>query len=362
MNRRTVLTVAGAAAVLGVAGYWRQVQAADLYIATSAAIRSPLDLTATGTDRLAELVRMATLAPNSHNTQGWTFTPLPDGILLSVDHDRRTPVVDRDDHHLYVSLGAAVETLVVAATAYGITATPMVMPEGTVALGFADGASPSPLLPAILARQSHRGLYVGTPLTDSDRATLRGTDPALRLIEDAQTRAALRDLTVAAYGAQMSDDAYRAELKSWLRFSPGVALETYDGLFSGCSGSPALPQMLGEGLFGLLVTAKGQSDALTAQIDSAAGLALLVSDADTPAGWINTGRRLQRIGLAGTQAGLAMAHINPALESRDGRAAVAQVLGVTSGRPSILLRLGRASAPMPFSLRRPPVQTLLTPR
>jgi hypothetical protein len=347
MNRRTVLMVAGAAAVLGVAGYWRQAQAADLYAAAAAASRSPLDLSATGTDRLAELVRMATLAPNSHNTQGWIFTPLPDGILVAIDPDRHTPVVDRDDHHLYVSLGAAVETLILAATGYGITATPTVLPDDTVTLGFADGASPSPLLPAILARQSHRGLYDGTALTEADRAILRGADPALRLIEDAPTRAALRDLTVAAYAAQMSDDAYRAELKSWLRFSQGAALETHDGLFSGCSGSPALPQTLGEGLFGLLVTPEGQSEALTAQIDSAAALALLVSDADTPAEWIDTGRRLQRIGLAAAQAGLAMAHINPALENPDRRGEVAQVLGIPSGRPSILLRLGRATTPMP---------------
>lgn len=362
MNRRTALTVAGAAAVFGVAGYWRQVQAADLYIATSAAIRSPLDLTATGADRLAELVRMASLAPNSHNTQGWTFTPLPDGILLAVDRDRRTPVVDPDDHHLYVSLGASVETMIHAATAYGITATPMVMPDGTVALGFADGATPSPLLPAILARQSHRGLFDGTPLTNAERATLRGADPDLRLIEDATTRAALRGLTVAAYAAQLADSAYRAELKSWLRFSQGAALETHDGLFSGCSGSPALPQRLGEGLFGVLVTPAGQSEALAAQMDSASALALLTSDPDTPAGWIDTGRRLQRIGLAATQAGLAMAHINPALETSNSRGEVARVLGVSLGRLSILLRLGRASEPMPFSLRRPPAQTLLSQR
>ncbi len=359
MNRRTVVTVAGAAAVFGVAGYWRQAQATALYATAAAASRSPLDLAATGTDRLAELVRMATLAPISHNTQGWTFIPLPDGILLAVDPDRRTSVVDPDDHHLYVSLGAAVETLVIAATAFGILATSVVMPDGTVTVGFAEGASPSPLLAAILSRQSHRGLYNGTPLTEGDRTNLRGADPALRLIEDSQTRAALRDLTVAAYGAQMSDDTYRAELKSWLRFSQGAALETHDGIFLGCSGSPALPQMLGEGLFGLLVTAKGQSEALTAQIYSASALALLTSDPDTPAGWIETGRRLQRISLAATQAGLAMAHINPALENPDSRAEVARVLGVSSGRPSILLRLGRAATPMPFSLRRKSASTII---
>lgn len=223
MNRRTVLTTAGAATVIGVAGYWRQVRAVDLYTTTAAAARAPLDLTATGPERLGELVRIATLAPNSHNTQGWTFTPLPDGVRVTVDPRRRTPVVDPDDHHLFVSLGAAVETLIIAATTYGIIATPQVATDGTVALTFADGAATSPLLPAVTIRQSHRGLYDGSALTDPDRVALRA-EPTLRLIEDTPTRTALRDLTVAAYGAQMEDAAYRAELKSWLRFSQGAAL------------------------------------------------------------------------------------------------------------------------------------------
>lgn len=359
MNRRTVLTGVGAVAFLGVVGYGQRVRAASRYTEAAAVARLPMNLTVTGPEPLAELVRMATLAPNSHNTQGWTFTALPDGVRIAVDPARRTPVVDPDDHHLFVSLGAALETLVIAATAYGITASPDVAADGAVTLTFADGAPPSPLLPAITLRQSHRGLYDGTALTDADRSALIA-DPDLRLIEDAPTRTALRDLTVAAYGAQMEDADYRAELKSWLRFSQGAALATEDGLFSGCSGSPALPQIMGEGLFGMLVTAKGQSEALAAQIDSSPALAMMVSDPDTPTGRIDTGRRLARVGLVAAAKGLAMAHVNPALESADGRAEVARLAGLTSGRPSLLLRLGRAAAPMPYSLRRPPAQILLT--
>lgn len=359
MKRRTVLSAASVAAVLAAAGYWRQAREADLYGTTAAAARVPLDLSATGLGRLAELVRMATLAPNSHNTQGWTFTPLADGLRAAVDPARRTPVVDPEDHHLFVSLGAAVETLILAATAYGVTATPQVVSDGTVTLTFADGAARSPFLSAITLRQTHRGLYDGTALTDADRTALTA-EPAVRLIEDAPTRGALRDLTVAAYGAQMEDAAYRDELKSWLRFSQGAALESRDGLFSGCSGSPALPQMLGESLFGVFVTAKGKSEALAAQIDSTPALALLISDPDTPAGRIDTGRRLTRIGLAATAEGLAIAHINPAIENSDSRAEVARICGVTSGRPSILVRLGRTPDLRPYSLRRPSAQTLLT--
>jgi len=362
MNRRTVLTGVAATAVAAAAGFGLRAQAAARYSDAAAACRMPMDLAATGPERITELVRMAGLAPNSHNTQAWTFTPTAEGMLLAVDRARRTPVVDPDDHHLFVSLGAAVETLIIAATGYGITASPDVAANGAVTLTFAPGADLSPLLAAIIRRQSHRGLYDGAALTEENLAALQAADPGLRLIADTPTRTALRDLTVAACGAQMADSPYRDELKSWLRFSQGAALRTQDGLFAGCSGSPALPQFLGEALFTLLVTAKGQSAAIKAQMDSAPALLLLVSDPDTPAGRIDTGRRLQRISLAATQQGLAMAHVNPALENAGSRADVARLCGVTSGLPSLLLRVGHAASPMPYSLRRPPAQTLLTPR
>lgn len=359
-GRRLVLAGLGAAVLAAAGGYGLRVRAAGQYDAAAAAARAPLNLAATGAGRLSELVRMASLAPNSHNTQAWRFAALPGGLRLTVDPARRTPVVDPDDHHLFVSLGCALECLVQAATAFGIIATPDVAADGTVTLAFADGAAPSPLWPALTRRQSHRGLYDGVALDDADRAALMAADPGVRLIEDAATRAAWRQLTLTAYGAQMRDAAYRTELQSWLRFSPGAAMQTRDGLFSGCSGSPSLPQALGEALFPVLVTADAQIAALAAQIDSAPALALLVTDPDTPAGRIDTGRRLTRLGLAATLRGLALAHINPGLEDAVTRGAAARLIAPAPGRPSILLRLGRTTLPMPQALRRPPSQILLS--
>lgn len=56
---------------------------------------------------LRDFVRFATLAPNSHNTQPWKFRLGDDTIDVIPDFSRRTPVVDPDDHHLYVTLGCA---------------------------------------------------------------------------------------------------------------------------------------------------------------------------------------------------------------------------------------------------------------
>ena len=60
-----------------------------------------------------DLIRFATLAPNSHNTQPWRFHVGHGLIDIAADFSRRTPAVDPDDHHLFVSLGCAAENLAI---------------------------------------------------------------------------------------------------------------------------------------------------------------------------------------------------------------------------------------------------------
>lgn len=68
----------------------------------------------------ADLVRYATLAASSHNTQPWKFKLERGRIVILPDLTRRCPEVDPDDHHLYASLGCAAENLLLAAQAAGL--------------------------------------------------------------------------------------------------------------------------------------------------------------------------------------------------------------------------------------------------
>jgi hypothetical protein len=52
--------------------------------------------------QLKELVHYATLAVSSHNTQCWKFRLEDHAISILPDLSRRCPVVDPDDHHLYL--------------------------------------------------------------------------------------------------------------------------------------------------------------------------------------------------------------------------------------------------------------------
>lgn len=114
---------------------------------------------------LHEIVRYATLAANSHNTQPWRFTLTPRSVSIAPDVSRRCPVVDPDDHHVFVSLGCAAENLTHAALAMGLRPA-LRFEAGAVTAEFESAAMErSPLLAAIPHRQSTRAPYDGQPVS-----------------------------------------------------------------------------------------------------------------------------------------------------------------------------------------------------
>lgn len=118
MNLRELFIGGGAVAIAGagIAGAsLLQMGSMGDYDAGIAATRVALASNPT----LPDLIRYATLAANGHNTQPWRFRVDSDGVDILPDLTRRTPVVDPDDHHLFASLGCAVENLSLAAAARG---------------------------------------------------------------------------------------------------------------------------------------------------------------------------------------------------------------------------------------------------
>src|SRR6202162_2531600 len=163
-RREFIGSAAMYAALSGVAISNSACAADNGYGPTLRTLRRPLNESAEHDTLLQELVRCATLAANGHNTQPWKCGLPPDAISIRPDLTRRTPVVDPDEHHLWVSLGCATENLVLAAGALGKHADVAFGPrEVHVAL---DNAAPvlSPLVNAIFQRQCTRAEYDGQPL------------------------------------------------------------------------------------------------------------------------------------------------------------------------------------------------------
>lgn len=352
----------GGTAVLGLVGAgalgWRQMGSTSDVDAMAAGLRRALPPAPLAPD----LVRYATLAANGHNTQAWLFRDTADGIDLLPDLSRRTPVVDPDDHHLFVSLGCATENLSLATAAFGRGGAITVAATGAVRLAYGTARSLDPtLFAAIPLRQSTRSEYDGRAVSPADLAilqatTLPGVDLALVTDRAAITR--LGDLVVAANTAQMADPAFVAELKHWLRFSPHAAMTTGDGLYSAASGSPALPDWLGPSLFDQMFTATSENAKYVRQITSSSGIAVFTGASATPAQWVQVGRACQRFALQATALGLKHAFLNQPVELTGFRDDLAALVGLPGRRPDIVMRFGRGSA-MPWSLRRPVASVLV---
>jgi hypothetical protein len=317
---------------------------------------------ATGGFPVQALVHAGTLAANSHNTQAWRFLPIGQRIRIAPDLSRRTPAVDPDDHHLFVSLGCAAETMLQAAGVYGWSgAVEAVDVHGGVTLAFTPSlAGPGPLAAAIARRASTRSTYDGRPASAQqlrDLAQAVGGEVGVSLITDRKRLAEATDFIVQGDRAQLRDEAFRRELKSWIRFSADEALARGDGLFAASSGSPTMPRLVGERLFDLAFTDKGETDKIVRQMRSSAGLAVFASAAGGPSGWVEAGRAFTRFALTATAAGLKLAFLNQPVEDGATRPGFARWLGAVEPRPDLVVRFGHGPD-LPRSLRRPLSQVL----
>lgn len=309
-------------------------------------------------DDYSELVRYATLAASSHNTQPWLFQLEAKRIRILPDLSRRCPAVDPDDHHLYASLGCAAENCLLAATAAGL--------EGSCSYDASTSgvqidfkpATPirSALFEAIPLRQCSRSEYDSLPLTIEELKQLedvgQGNGVSVLLMTDAEQKDLVSRYVAKGNNAQFLDPAWVRELKSWVRFNSKEAIHTGDGLYGPAMGNPDVPRWLGLLAMQVSFSAKQQNRKDLAHIRSSSAIAVFYSEADDIAHWIEAGRCYQRLALQAAAVDLRTAFINQPVEVATLRAEFARAIGIGKCRPDLILRIGRGPA-MPRSLRRP---------
>ena len=358
INRRTLLWGSGTVVLAGAISTYAALKdrgSLAEYNASVAATRAMLKQRPERRD----LIRYATLAANSHNTQPWRFKVEPRAITIVPDMARCLTAVDPDNHHLFASLGCAAENLSIAAGASGTAGTLSfdAKDQGSLSFAFGGPVLDEPLLfDAIPKRQSTRGDYDGRPVSAADLTLLAhsaatpGVD--LVLMTDRNQMQRVRDLVVAGNSTQMADPAFMRELKAWLRFSPRRAIETGDGLFSATTGNPMLPEWLGRSILDFVFKADAENDKYARQIASSAGIAVFVAEKEDPEHWVLAGRACQRFALKATALGMKHAFINQPVEVSSIRPDLAALVGLTGRRPDIVMRFGYGPA-LPYSARRP---------
>ncbi|NTU62855.1 MAG: Tat pathway signal protein, partial [Chloroflexi bacterium] len=313
--------------------------------------------------RLRELVRHATLAANGHNTQPWKFAITEDAIEIHPDQARRLAVVDPNDRELWISIGCALENLLVAARATGYAAE-VSYPDATDFIRVrltADAPQRSPLFDAIPVRQNTRSEYDGqiVPAGDLDQVQAVPLEPgvALRFVTNPVDKATVQEYVNQGNLNQYADEAFVNELIAWLRFNKREAVTTLDGLYTRCSGNPEVPRWLGQ-MFVSGTTPQQQAETDAKKLRSSPGSVVVASEADDKTAWVRTGQVYERMALQMTALNIKSAFLNQSIEVANLRGQFQSAMGLGAALPQLLLRYGYADA-MPRSLRRPIEQVLL---
>ena len=326
---------------------------------------TPFQKGTTGTARMRELIRYATLAPSGHNTQPWKFAIFGDIIRIFPDYTRRLPTVDPQNRELWISLGCALENLIIAAqyVGYDVDVTYPEITADYLLLHLKPSLirQPSPLFGAIAHRQSARSVYEERSVSADNLKKIEAVTAATgifsRVFTTSQEKEAILEYVKMGDAHQESQPAFGNELVSWLRFNKPEALHTLDGLYTRCAGNPEVPRWLGE-LFVLSGGVGQQSATDEKAVRSSSGLIVIASAHDDKRDWIETGRFYERLALTLTAWDIKTAFINQALEVVSLRSEFQRYLNLGTAQPQLLFRFGYASV-MPRSLRRPVEQVII---
>lgn len=281
-------------------------------------VRRPFEMSAVMATQMQELVRYATLAASGHNTQPWKFVIQENAIEIHPDISRHFPAVDPSDRELWISLGCALENLMVAARAAGY-APEVTYPDAADFIHIrltTNTPQAGALFDAIPLRQNTRSEYDGQLVKVADLDLVEAVEPGIVLhfvTKPAELETVLGYVDQGNHTQFSVDKPFVAELIHWLRFNKKEALASLDGLYSPASGNPEVPRWLGE----MMVNGtrpQEQAEADNKKLRSSAGAVVVASESDDKTSWVRTGQVYERMALKMTSLNIKSAFLNQPIE------------------------------------------------
>jgi len=318
------------------------------------------DFPRTGTEQeqLRFLIRYAILAPSSHNTQPWSFRVNDHHIDLLLNYDGWLEVADDDQRELHISVGCALENLLVAAEHFGFAHTTTLLPEAdrpawAASIVFEKDGQQSPTRPAelfdaITVRHTNHQEYEQRPIADdvlqelSDCCIEDGIH--LHLTSDPEIRQQVDDLVVRGDAIEFADPAFREELGHWIG----------QGVF----GTSWLMSKIGKLAVTHLNMADSQAKKDSAVLMSSPLLGMITSDEDDRVSQIKVGQVYERLCLTAATLGIWTQPMSQILQVPELKQEVAKLLPLQGAVPQHPFRLGYAQPEETHTPRKPVEEVL----
>ena len=312
-----------------------------------------------------EILRLASLAPSSHNTQPWTVTITSDNVwIVGSAPERRLPEVDPENRETLLSIGAFIENLVTAAAAHGFDVSAASVARSVdenelVRLELRNTVRRDYPLRRLSERRTLRSGFKSETIDAEDFSFIIGGEEGFYYHPSSSKEAAwLDDATVAATEQQIRREKVQEELARWIRWSDDDAKKYRNGMTPESMDITGLAGWYVRNFYGTSDVLskdfrKASVDRVRKQVAEGGGWIVTTSADASAASLIDTGRRFERMFLKARERKIAIHPMSQVLQEKPWAAQCRDALGL-SGIPCFFIRVGYAKDyPPPVSLRMP---------
>lgn len=191
-------------------------------------------------DVLEKIVEAGGRAPSIDNCQPWLFRVSGDSIHILLDEARAEFFGDYNHTGSYVTIGAVIENIVVAAEYFGLnpSVTPFPAekdsPAAKISFSRAGSQASNPLYPYIKERCTNRKAYSRAALSEKHLREIAGIPrpkgAVLHLIQDRKAIRKVARLAASVDRTSFEHKFLHQGLFKWIRWSEEQALRSGDGL------------------------------------------------------------------------------------------------------------------------------------
>lgn len=256
------------------------------------------------------IIYYASLAGNSHNTQPWYVYVESDSLLfIKADFSRKFQIVDPDACGLFISLGAFIENLQLAAASLGYKAEVRITAKhkndsNVATIYLSESQKNGYNLSQIENRRTLRTPFHNTEISKDHLNNLidNSSSEIFYFSSSSEEGKYIAEQTLAAYTQQAQDDQAKQELANWMRFSNSDVEKHRDGLTTSGMGITGFGGFFVRNFYKPEDSMKDSFiktgiEKTKEQIENCGGWLVIIQNEDSPESWIKTGRLYQRLNL-----------------------------------------------------------------
>lgn len=301
-------------------------------------------------EQMKYLLRYSILAPSSHNTQPWKFSVGENEIKVFIDMTRWLKVADDDQRELHISVGCALENLLIAAEHFGFRYEVNYFPESgseefVAALELMpQGESPQPseMFPALTVRHTNHKVYEPRPISEADQQKIRACcveeGISLYLTDDLEMKRKVDELMARADAIEFADPAFREELGFWVG--------------QGAFGTSWFMSKMGQLAVTYINMGKSIAKKDSEVLMSAPVLGLICSKANDRVAQIKVGQVFERIYLTASTLGISVQPMSQVLQVSEVKTEIQKLIPAAQLFPQQPFRLGYAEPEREHTPRR----------